>query len=105
MRKIQSVPEFEILSQQKGWVWVEFGAKWCPPCKVLLPILEELSEKYPTVPIYQVDVDDAPDLAEKQKIKSMPTLQILFDGERKEVWVGFQGKQKYFDWFQKLLQN
>jgi thioredoxin 1 len=57
-----------------------FTATWCPPCKVIKPVYEELATKYSDVAFGKVDVDDNSDAALEFNITSVPTF-VFFDGE------------------------
>ncbi len=57
-----------------------FTATWCPPCKAIKPIYEELAKKYPQVAFGKVDVDDNSDAATEFEISAVPTF-VFFDGE------------------------
>lgn len=57
-----------------------FTATWCPPCKAIAPVYEELSKKYPDVAFGKVDVDENSDAALDFEVKAVPTF-VLFDGE------------------------
>ena len=75
---------------------VDFGAKWCPPCKVLLPILEELeSEESGRLSILQVDCDESPELAAEYGIMSMPTVIVFHNGEPVDKLIGLRPKGVY----------
>ncbi len=72
---------------------IDFSATWCGPCKMLAPVLEEVSEEMKDrVAFYNVDVDENPNLAEKFGITSIPALVLLNNGEKKDMQVGFQPK-------------
>ncbi|RAV16033.1 thioredoxin family protein [Paenibacillus contaminans] len=87
---------FASMVQKGGVTMAEFGAPWCPPCKVLLPILEELSaELGDSVPILTVDVDESPVSAGRFGVMAMPTVIVFHDGEPVEKLVGLRSKAAY----------
>ena len=62
---------------------IDFSATWCGPCKMLAPVLEEVSEEYAgKVNFFNVDVDENPDLAMQYKIMNIPALVVLKKGEK-----------------------
>ncbi len=64
----------------KGVVLVDFWASWCNPCKMLSPILDEVSEVV-EAKITKVNVDEVDELSNKYKIRTIPTMIIFKDGE------------------------
>ena len=68
----------EVL-QDSGTVLVDFWATWCGPCRMLAPILEELSGQHPELKIVKVDVDENRELALRYGIESIPTLMFCTD--------------------------
>lgn len=87
---------FQNAIKQDGVTLVEFGASWCPPCKALLPILEELSqEEAGRLDIYQVDCDESPELAAQFGIMSMPTVIMFHNGEPMDKLIGLRPKSTY----------
>ena len=63
-------------------VIVDFWATWCPPCKILHPILDEIAEDYDgKVAVCKVDVDQNQSLAQKYGIRSIPTVFMFKGGE------------------------
>ena len=79
-------------------VLVDFWAEWCGPCKLIAPILEEIAaEQAGSIRIAKVNVDEAPDLARRFEVMSIPTL-ILFDaGVPAKRMVGAKGKAQLLE--------
>ena len=84
--------EEEVL-KAKGVVVVDFFATWCAPCKMLAPVLEEISEEIKEAKIVKIDVDENPLAANMYHVSSIPTIKIFKDGELKDSKVGFQPKE------------
>jgi thioredoxin 1 len=74
---------------------VDFWAEWCGPCKMISPIIEELSEEYTgKAKIGKVNVDQNSDISMKYGIRSIPTILLLKDGEIVDKQVGVTSKEK-----------
>ena len=71
---------------------VDFFATWCGPCKMLAPILESVENETEGVAFFRVDVDQAPGVARRFGIMSIPTLVYLKNGEEVARTVGVQRK-------------
>ena len=78
---------------------VDFSATWCGPCKMLAPIMEELSDEMAGhVEFYNADTDENMDLALANKVTSIPALFLLRDGQIVDRMIGFQSKQALKNW-------
>ena len=69
----------EKIEELKGIYLIDFYADWCGPCKMLSPIIEEVSEEHPEVRFLKVNVDNSPMLASEFGIVSIPTLVAIKD--------------------------
>jgi thioredoxin 1 len=79
-------------------VLLDFGADWCPPCKVMIPLLEELAAEYQNKAlIARLDVDNSPATASRYQVRNLPTLLILKNGQVVERIVGAVPKKVLAD--------
>lgn len=96
---------FSSAIPKTGTFMVEFGAVWCPPCKALLPVLNELSSKYgDNLPILKVDCDESPITAGTYGIMSMPTVIIFHEGEPVDKLVGLRPMSVYENVISKYMK-
>lgn len=83
----------EFVTKSDKPVLVDFWAEWCAPCRMILPIIEELSKEYEGKAIIgKVNVDASPDLGQKFGIRSIPALIFFKDGREVERLTGAQPK-------------
>ena len=81
-------------------VIVDFWAEWCGPCKMLMPILEELSDEMKNeINVVKVNLDENQDLAMKYSIRSIPTLLLFKEGNLVDTKVGLLPKSEIVTWF------
>ena len=74
-------------------VLVDFWAEWCGPCKMIAPILSEIAEEQgDKLSIAKLNVDEAPGVARRYQVMSIPTLIVFADGEEKKRVIGAKGK-------------
>lgn len=86
----------ELIKGKK--VIVDFFATWCGPCKMLSPVLEQLSNEHDDVTFVKVDVDDCHNISKKYGIMSVPTLMKFEDGQLIDTKVGYQNINELKKW-------
>jgi len=77
------------VTEYNGKVLVDFWASWCPPCKMLAPVVDEVAEEVTDVKVCKINVDEQPALAMKFKVASIPTLIVFDNGEEVNRSLGF----------------
>ena len=91
MSKVVNKEEFKkVVIDSKEEVLVDFYADWCGPCKMLSPIMDEISK---TIKVVKVNVDDESELAEEYGIMSIPCVIAFKDGKEVNRSVGLRPKE------------
>jgi len=87
-------------------VFVDFWAEWCGPCRMVSPVVEELSSEYPgKVKFVKVNVDESGELASKYNVFSIPTLAVFNKGEIIAQQVGAASKASYKNMIENVLKK
>ena len=84
-----------FISQSDKPVLVDFWATWCGPCRMLSPVMEEVSREHENeLTVGKVNVDDCPELAQKFGVMSIPTLILFKDGQPVDKRIGYMPKSE-----------
>lgn len=90
-------------------VLVDFWAQWCPPCRMMAPVLDTVAKKMDAdVDVVKVDVEASPNntaLSEKYEVQGIPNLQIFKNGERVEQLVGVRPQMVLEEDLKKYLEK
>ena len=70
----------EVMESDKK-VLLDFWAPWCAPCRMVVPIVEEIAGERPDIKVGKINVDENPDLASRFGIMSIPTLVVMENGK------------------------
>lgn len=84
-------------------VLVDFWASWCGPCRMLAPVVDELSQEAQGYKVGKIDIDAEPGLAQQYGILSIPTLIVFKDGQPAGQLMGVQPKQTLLSLVQATL--
>jgi len=94
----------EVVMKSDKPVVMDFWAEWCSPCRIITPIIEDLSKEYEEeVKIVKCNVDDNPELSQKFNIRSIPTILFLKDGKIFDTKIGAGNKQSFVKKIELLL--
>ena len=95
---------FESLKNGEQPLVVDFWATWCGPCRMVGPVISELSEQYDgKIVVGKCDVEDNEELAVEFGIRNIPTILFFKNGQVVDKLVGAQSKAKIDEKFQTLL--
>jgi len=89
---------------EKGVALVDFYAPWCGPCKMMLPIIDELSHDMKgKAGVYKVNVDTESELASAHQVFSIPTIILFKDGKAVDQTTGAQSKENLIKMIEKQV--
>ena len=83
----------EVINSDKP-VLLDFWAPWCGPCRMVVPIVEEISQERPDIKVGKVNVDEQQELARQFRVTSIPTLVVMKGGEAVNRAMGARPKSQ-----------
>ena len=86
----------EVLQSDRP-VLVDFWASWCGPCRMVLPLVEEIAEEREDIKVCKINVDEQPDLTGRYNVMTIPTLMVFKDGKITAQVSGALPKEKILD--------
>ncbi|MEM5766149.1 MAG: thioredoxin [Candidatus Aenigmatarchaeota archaeon] len=93
-----------IENSKKFPVVVDFWASWCPPCRILSPIISKVAKEYGgKFLLVKVNVDENPILAEKYQIASIPSVKMFKNGKIVDEFLGYMPEPLIKKWLDKNL--
>ncbi|KAI4322929.1 hypothetical protein L6164_022578 [Bauhinia variegata] len=93
-----------LVIESESPVLVEFWAPWCGPCRMIHPIVDQLAKEYTgKLKCYKVNTDESPETATRYGIRSIPTVMIFKNGEKKDTIIGAVPKSTLTTSIEKLL--
>lgn len=83
----------EIIAGEKP-VLVDFWAEWCGPCRMMAPIIEEISESREDITVGKLNVDSEADIANRYEISAIPTVLLFKGGKVAATSIGYKSKDE-----------
>ena len=86
----------EVMESEKK-VLLDFWAPWCGPCRMVVPLVEQIAEERPDIKVGKINVDENPELASQFGVMSIPTLVVMQDGKILRQASGARPKKAILD--------
>lgn len=102
---VNSADWLEEVIDKPGYTLVDFWATWCGPCKMIAPILEDISNSRDDVRIVKIDVDENVEIANAVGIHAVPSLILYKDGVVVDSFTGAKSKPWINEWLDTALPN
>ncbi|MDY3869118.1 MAG: thioredoxin [Pyramidobacter sp.] len=88
--------ELEVMNSDKP-VLVDFWAPWCGPCRMVVPLMDEIAAERPDIKVVKVNVQEEMELAAQFRVRSIPMLMVIKDGKITNQSVGARPKEQILE--------
>ena len=95
--------EFDEVTNGNDWVLIDFWAPWCPPCKALSPILEQVAQERENLLIAKVNTDTDPTNAARLGVRGIPHLSLFHNGTLTDQRTGMMPKPALDKWLNEQI--
>lgn len=86
----------EVLNSDKK-VLIDFWAPWCGPCRMVVPLIDQIASERTDIKVVKINIDENPELASKYGVVSIPTLMVMDKGTIVNKALGYRPKQAILD--------
>ncbi|KAK1444003.1 hypothetical protein BgAZ_208790 [Babesia gibsoni] len=93
VKVVKTPEEYEAGLKVKDYALAKFSASWCKPCQKSKVFVEELSDEHPEFHFLEVDVDELPQIADEEGVKSIPMYKIFKHGKVIDIHIGGDKQQ------------
>ena len=94
----------EVIGGDKP-VFVDFYATWCGPCQMMMPVIDELAKEAKDFTVAKLDIDQAPEVAAKHNVMSVPTFILFKDGKEAARMMGAMPKDLLLEKIEAALKG
>ncbi|MCK9578283.1 thioredoxin [bacterium] len=104
MKSITDKEFEEVVTKSEKPVIIDFFTSWCPPCKMLSPIMEKLAEEYKgKIEIIKMDLDQCPNTGDMFGVDRIPTVIFMSNGKAKSSFIGLKEENEIKHWIEENL--
>lgn len=86
----------EVMESEKP-VLLDFWAPWCGPCRMVVPIIDQIADEHPELKVAKINVDEETELAQQFRVMSIPALFVLKNGKVVNQSVGAKSMEQILD--------
>ncbi len=105
VREIKEAEWDELVLSGDNVVAADFWATWCAPCRASGPIFEEVSDDYPDIEFFTVNIDEEANIATKHGIRSIPNIKFFCSGLEVGQVIGYKPKEQLKQDIERILSE